>query len=390
VNVVKGKDEATTYTFQSAYESKPYTSGYIHHVTVTDLKPETKYSYQCGDSTTMSATFAFTTPPQVGPTAPFRFGVMGDMGQTNNSAATMQHIISGGYSATLLVGDLSYADSAWKPGMFGPCSQTRWDSWGKLVEPLAANCPLMVLPGNHEVEQDGAPPATQTEFMAYQARMAMPAEASGAKEGNLYYSFEIGAVHFIMVNSYGDYNATSAQYKWLAADLKAVDRSKTPWLVASMHAPWYNSNVKHHDEIQETGMRDSMEPMLLDAKVDLIFAGHVHAYERTFAVANNKTTAGAPIHINIGDAGNREGPCPDYYPQPEWSAFRESKFGHGEMAVHNATHLQWNWHRVVDDEPVSADSVWLVKGSDGIVAAHGAGASASVYDGYQHLLNKKK
>lgn len=113
--------------------------------------------------------------------------------------------------------------------------------------------------------------------------MAMPAEASGAKEGNLYYSFEIGAVHFIMLNSYGDYNATSAQYKWLAADLKAVDRSKTPWLVASMHAPWYNSNVKHHDEIQETGMRDSMEPMLLDAKVDLIFAGHVHVRKNLIA-----------------------------------------------------------------------------------------------------------
>ena len=43
------------------------------------------------------------------------------------------------------------------------------------------------------------------------------------------------------------------------------------------------------------------------AKVDLIFAGHVHSYERTFGVANNKTTAGAPIYINIGDAGNREG-----------------------------------------------------------------------------------
>ena len=44
---------------------------------------------------------------------------------------------------------------------------------------------------------------------------------------------------------YGDYNASSVQYKWLAADLKAVDRSKTPWLVVSMHAPWYNSNVKY-------------------------------------------------------------------------------------------------------------------------------------------------
>lgn len=151
----------------------------------------------------------------------------------------------------------------------------------------------------------------------------------------------------------------------------------------------YNSNVKHHNEIQETGMRDALEGMFLEAKVDLVFSGHVHAYERTFAVANNKTTAGAPIHINIGDAGNREGPCPDYFPQPEWSAFRESKFGHGEMAVHNSTHLQWNWHRVIDDEPVSADSVWLVKDSEsGLVGAVGEGASAGVYDGYSHLLRK--
>ena len=43
------------------------------------------------------------------------------------------------------------------------------------------------------------------------------------------------------------------------------------------------------------------------------------------------TTPGAPVYINIGDAGNREGPCPDYYPQPEWSAFRESRFGHGDF-----------------------------------------------------------
>jgi hypothetical protein len=66
----------------------------------------------------------------------------------------------------------------------------------------------MVLPGNHEVEQDGAPPATQTEYMAFLARFAMPSAASGATEGNLYYSFSVGAVHFIMLNSYGDYNST--------------------------------------------------------------------------------------------------------------------------------------------------------------------------------------
>jgi ribosomal protein S11 len=48
VKVVKGTDKATTYTFQSAYEAAPYVSGFIHHVTVTDLTPASKYSYQCG------------------------------------------------------------------------------------------------------------------------------------------------------------------------------------------------------------------------------------------------------------------------------------------------------------------------------------------------------
>lgn len=98
----------------------------------------------------------------------------------------------------------------------------------------------MVLPGNHEVEQEGPSPATQEQFLAYQKRFSMPAEASFAQDGNLYYSFDAAGVHFIMLNSYMDYNASSDQYGWLEKDLKAVDRKVTPWIVVSMHAPWYN------------------------------------------------------------------------------------------------------------------------------------------------------
>ena len=46
-----------------------------------------------------------------------------------------------------------------------------------------------------------------------------------------------------------------------------------------------------------------------------------HAYERMHNVFNNKTDISGPVYINIGDAGNREGHCPDYYPQPSWSAY---------------------------------------------------------------------
>lgn len=61
-----------------------------------------------------------------------------------------------------------------------------------------------------------------------------------------YITFEVSGIHFVMLNSYMAFNATSAQYKRLAADLARVDRWVTPWLVAGMHNPWYNSNQHHH------------------------------------------------------------------------------------------------------------------------------------------------
>lgn len=59
-------------------------------------------------------------------------------------------------------------------------------------------------------------------------------------------------------------------------------------------------------------MRAAMEDLFKAAKVDIVFAGHVHAYERMHNVYNNITTPGAPVYINIGDAGNREGPNPQF------------------------------------------------------------------------------
>ena len=41
----------------------------------------------------------------------------------------------------------------------------------------------------------------------------------------------------------------------LLEDLGSVDPTATPWTVVSMHAPWYNSNTKHHNEPEEVGMR---------------------------------------------------------------------------------------------------------------------------------------
>lgn len=58
-----------------------------------------------------------------------------------------------------------------------------------------------------------------------------------------------------------------------------MDRNKTPWLVVLFHVPWYNSNYAHQGE--GDGMMAAMEPLLYAAGVDIVFAGHVHAYERS-------------------------------------------------------------------------------------------------------------
>lgn len=42
----------------------------------------------------------------------------------------------------------------------------------------------------------------------------------------------------VMIGSYADWQPESEQYQWLEKDLRAFNRSRTPWLVAAFHSPW--------------------------------------------------------------------------------------------------------------------------------------------------------
>ena len=159
-----------------------------------------------------------------------------------------------------------------------------------------------------------------------------------------------------------------------------MDRKKTPWVVAISHAPWYSSYVAHY--LEANCQRKAVEPLLYKYGVDLIFNGHVHAYERSYPVYDFTVDECAPVHLVLGDGGNIEqlaadfadmpghcpkpslvGPpyqpvaCPEflYYDgaycestQPYWSAFREPSFGHSTIEFINATHALFEWKRNQD------------------------------------------
>jgi len=376
--VIFGKDKdnltQTSTGNSSSYtrHQDQYTSGEIHSVMLKDLEPETTYFYQVGDVTEESRVFSFRTAPPVGPSVPYSFSVVGDLGQTQHSRDTIHHIEADPdvTDMVLIAGDLSYADGY----------QPRWDSWGRMMQHLASARPLMVSPGNHEEEVD----KEHNFFQAFQARFFMPSESSNSTGGNLWYSFNVGPAHIVTLCSYSDWTPGSPQYEWLVADLQARDSSVTPWLIVVLHAPWYNSNTAHHDETEEYKMREHMEPILHKAGVDMVFAGHVHSYERSHRVFNYQVTEqGAPYYINVGAGGNRERLAKHYIdPQPDWSAIRKAEYGHGKLQIHNATHAHWQWLGNMDPQYIPTDDLWIVK-SDGfetVMPAESVSEDPTPYD----------
>ncbi|CAL5230081.1 g13538 [Coccomyxa viridis] len=305
-----------------------YTSPILHNVNLNQLKPQTTYYYQVGDGTTFSTTYNFTTFVDVskGAVYPQRLLLVADWGMAQNSTTTLYHLLdslreSPSGTALLNFGDLSYADDQSPDGTYGqtgvyPTSavwqytgnegttsktfQPVWDAWLRLIQPLIAQVPMLTGIGNHDVEQQHI---LSKFLVSYQARFKN-AQRSSNSNSFQFYSVNVGPTHNIFLSSYIDYTTGSAQYNWLLNDLQSIDRSKTPWVIASNHHPLYSTDTSFKEYEQ---MRVMLEPLMYQYGVDVFYNGHVHSYERINPVYNYLNNICGTVHITIGDGGNNEG-----------------------------------------------------------------------------------
>ncbi len=316
--------------------------GNIHKAIMTDLQPATTYYYRVGSpsANNWSEVYPFKTfdPAQ----KQQNFAVIADMGYGENSDNTIQRMIEMVDAGTLDVvihsGDISYADG------FEP----HWDVFFNKIQPIAARIPYMVTPGNHEFWYN---------FAAYKARFFMPSVESmpGSGSGdNMYYSWKYGQASFVAMNSETAIDTQDfhkKQLEYVQKELEGVDRATTPFVVTHFHRPLYCSNEKtctgninNPDNINK--LTKLAEEMFYSNQIDLCLVGHVHEYERTLPVYQNKvvskdlssTSYTAPIYILQGASGNREGNKGDF-PQenaPAWSVSNSGKIGYGIMTIDNA------------------------------------------------------
>ncbi len=121
------------------------------------------------------------------------------------------------------------------------------------------------------------------------------------------------------------------QVEWLEADLAAVDRTKTPWVVSSLHRPllinggecrWgglrplceHRLTSPHLPTGDGNGAdeasRQSFEPLFQKYGVDLVLQGHVHNQELIGPIYNGTMdpngldNPSSPLYVINGAAGS--------------------------------------------------------------------------------------
>ncbi|KAM0858001.1 hypothetical protein ACQ4PT_048104 [Festuca glaucescens] len=297
--------------------------GYIHSAVMTGLQPSQSYDYRYGsDSVGWSDTAKFRTPPAAG-SDEVSFVIYGDMGKAPLDPSVEHYIQPGSISVTRAVakemqtgkvdsifhiGDISYATGF----------LVEWDFFLHLIRPIASQAAYMTAIGNHERDYAGSrsvyvtPDSGGECGVAYESYFPMPA----AGKDKPWYSIEQGSVHFLVMST------------------------EHPW-----HRPMYSSNLGIPTSV-DPNFVDSVEPLLLKNKVDLVFFGHVHNYERTCAVYQgdcrcmprkdvngidtyDNSNYTAPVHAIVGAGGFKL----DGFSiiRQSWSISRISEFGYARV-----------------------------------------------------------
>lgn len=195
----------------------------------------------------------------------------GGSGKNCEFRATSDLLLDPSVSRVAVLGD-----GAYRCGSLGSYQGSYAPTWGRVLGKTRPS------PGNHDyytsspVAATGCTPANAgaAGYFAYFG-------AQAGERGKGWYSYDLGTWHVVVLNSncskVGGCTATSAQGRWLAADLASHPRACT---LAYWHHPLFAS-------VRGTASTKPLWQLLYAARADVVLNGHVHWYERMMPLDPN-------------------------------------------------------------------------------------------------------
>lgn len=228
--------------------------GKDHQITIPNLKPGKTYYYQVsstsqdGRSTATSTIGSFATP--LDDAEHFSFAILGDTHQYSRAAELADRIRDEAPHFVLHLGDRNPSIVA---GLLRP--------YGEVMQRL----PMYLARGNHDSVEK------QQQFSA------MPGPGN-----ELYYSFRWGNARFFCVdtNDRRGLKKDGQHYKWLEDELSAT---RETWKFVFQHIPVYSA----WDGRMNRNLDDE-RALLEKHNVHVVFQGHMHNYDRSYPLRDNK------------------------------------------------------------------------------------------------------
>jgi len=273
----------------------------VYHARLTDLVPGSVFTYRvlrAGKPVFMAEGHAPKAEGQA-----YRFVVNGDIGAATTDAKLLakQSFLSHP-DLVVIPGDIIYEN-----GRVSEYDEKFWpvynaDAVSDDGAPLMRSIPYIGVPGNHDVDNRNLD--QYPDGLAYFFFWRQPLNGPAGKEGDAFvpvmkateqhrkaflqaageaypnavnYSFDYANAHWLVIDSDPYVNFTdSALRNWMARDLAGAQ--KAAWRFVVFHHPPFNSAREHYEQ-QQTRL---LSPVFEAGKVDVVFSGHVHNYQRSF------------------------------------------------------------------------------------------------------------
>jgi acid phosphatase type 7 len=233
-------------------------SSAMHAVRITGLQPATRYAYAVRVGGAVLGEGHFATAPEPTSTAPVTFLLYGDNRTDDVAHAAVVRAMAAVPSDFLVnTGDMVQDGS----------SAPSWQTFFDIERALLRERPLFTAIGNHELYDDTA----GTNFARY---FGFPDESGAAHP---YGTVRFGSVRLFFLNGEDRWGGGDER-AWLERALARADSEPgLVWRFAVLHhGPWSAGPHGPNEALDAAGI-----PALLAAhKIDLVFSGHDHMYER--------------------------------------------------------------------------------------------------------------